>query len=146
MDGRAFKKWRKQLGLSQEEAAKHFDVVRATIQNWEYEITPVPGAIDFACQECMRRWKQRPDFGPVLLVYSDGLMWAPSDNPDCRPVLYCEPYSNNDAAIQRALRLIDEPNFANAWIVGEDENVVWNSSELILECQRRSRRSPVRSA
>jgi transcriptional regulator with XRE-family HTH domain len=57
MDGRGFRKWRKQLGFSQEEAAKHFDVTRATIQNWEYEITSLPGAIDRACQECVRRLK-----------------------------------------------------------------------------------------
>jgi transcriptional regulator with XRE-family HTH domain len=146
MDGRAFKKWRKQLDFSQEEAAKHLDVARSTIQNWEYEITPVPGAIDFACQECVRRWKQRPDFGPVLLVYTDGLIWAPADEPDCLPLLYCELYSDNEAAIQRTLRLRDQPNFANAWILEEDENVVWNSSELLFECDRRSGREPMRSA
>ena len=143
MDGRGFKKWRKQLGFSQEEAAKHFDVTRATIQNWEYEITSLPGAIDRACQECVRRWKPRPDFGPVLLVYTDGLIWAPSDQPDSVPVLYCEPYADNEAAIQRTLRLRDGPNFANAWILGEDENVLWNSSELLLECHRRSVRRAV---
>lgn len=138
MDGRAFKQWRKQLGLSQEEAAKHLDVARSTIQNWEYEITPVPGAIHCACQECVRRWKQRPNFGPVLLVYTDGLIWAPSDQPDSVPVLYCEPYPDNEAAIERAVRLRAQPSFANAWILEEDEKVIWNSSELLLECDRRS--------
>jgi transcriptional regulator with XRE-family HTH domain len=143
MDRHAFRKWRKQLGFTQEEAAKHLDVARATIQNWEHGITPLPGAIDFVCQECVRRWKQRPDFGPVLLVYTDGLIWPPYDQPDCLPVLYCEPHSDNEAAIQRALRLRDDPNFANAWILEEGENVIWNSSELLLECQRRSIRNAV---
>src|SRR5262249_6973994 len=80
MDGRALREWRKHLGFTQEEAAKHLDVTRATIQNWEYGITSLPGAIHFACQECVRRWKQRPDFGPVLLVYTDGLIWPPTTN------------------------------------------------------------------
>jgi hypothetical protein len=94
----------------------------------------------------VRRWKQRPDFGPVLLVYTDGLIWPPYDDSDCLPVLYCEPHSDNEAAIQRALRLRDDPNFANAWILEEGENVIWNSSELLLECQRRSIRNAVQQA
>src|SRR6266576_3070661 len=60
------------------------------------------GAMDFACQECARRWKQRPDFGPVLLVYTEGLIWPPYDQADCFPTLYCEPCPDNEAAIQRA--------------------------------------------
>ena len=66
MDGRALREWRMQLGFTQEEAAKHLDVTRATIQNWEYGITSLPGAIHFACQECVRRWKQRPDAVPYF--------------------------------------------------------------------------------
>ena len=143
MDGRALKKWRKQLGYTQEEAAQQLGVVRSTIQNWEHEITSLPGAIDLACQECVRCWKQRPDFGPVLLVYTDGPIWPPSDQSDCLSLLYCEPYSDNEAAIQRALRLSDDQNFANAWILEEGENVIWNSPELLLECRRRSIRNAV---
>src|SRR6516162_3012352 len=104
MDGPALKNWRKQLGCTQDQAAKQLGVVRATIQNWEREFTSPPGAIDFACQECVRHWKQRPDFGPVLLVYPDAPIWPPFDQPDCFPLLYCEPYSNNEAAIQGALQ------------------------------------------
>jgi DNA-binding XRE family transcriptional regulator len=138
MDGTALKRWRKQLRYTQEEAAKQLDVARATIQNWEYEVTALPSAIDFACQECMRRWKQRPDFGPVLLVYPNRPIWPQSDSPSL-PLLHCEPYPDNEAAIQRALRLrLDQP-FINPWILEEGESVVWNSPELLLECARRSR-------
>jgi transcriptional regulator with XRE-family HTH domain len=146
MNGATLRKWRKQLGFTQEEAAKHLDVSRATIQNWELEITAVPGAMDFACQECARRWKQRPDFGPVLLVYTEGLIWPPYDQPDYFPNLYCEPYPDNEAAIQRALRLSNKPNFANAWILEKGETVIWNSAELLLECTRRSSRNASRTA
>ena len=138
MNGNAFRKWRKQLGFTQEKAAKHLDVSRATIQNWEYGVTAVPGAMDFASQECARRWKQRPDFGPVVLVYTEGLIWPPYDKPDCLPTLYCERYPNNEAAIQRAVLLGNKPNLANAWILEERDTVIWNSSELLLECRRRS--------
>jgi transcriptional regulator with XRE-family HTH domain len=143
MNRAALRKWRKQLGFTQDEAAKHLGVSRATIQNWEYGVTAVPGAMEFACQECARRWKQRPDFGPVLLVYTEGLIWPPYDQADYFPTLYCEPYPDNEAAIRRALRLSNIPNFANAWIFEEGETVIWNSSELLLECTRRSSRNVV---
>jgi transcriptional regulator with XRE-family HTH domain len=138
MDAVAFKEWRKQLGYTQEEAARHLGVVRSTIQHWEHEVTGLPGAIDFACEEGMRRWKQRPEFGPVLLVYTESPIWPPSEGPNWCPLLHCEPYSHNDAAIQRAIQLRDEQKFANAWIFEEGDNVIWNGPELLLECARRS--------
>src|SRR5262249_2318281 len=42
-----------------------------------------------------------------------------------------------------ALRLRDDQKFASAWILEEGENVIWNSSELLLECRRRSIRNAV---
>ena len=137
MDGPALKTWRRQLRFTQEEAAKQLDVSRATIQNWEHEVTPLPGAIDFACQECARRWKQRPSFGPVLLVYPDSPIWPDSENPNCVPLLHCEPYPDNEAAIQRALLLRRDQPLLTPWILEEGDNVVWNSPELHLECTRR---------
>ena len=119
MDGPALKMWRKQLRYTQEEAAKQLGVSRATIQNWEHEVTPLPGAIDFACQECVRRWRQRPDFGPVLLVYADSPVWPPpSDGLNCIPLLHCEPYPDNAAAIQRALRLRRDQDFCQSLDLG----------------------------
>jgi DNA-binding XRE family transcriptional regulator len=134
MDGPALKIWRKQLRLTQDEAAKQLDVARATIQNWEHEVTPLPGAIDLACQECVRRWKQQPSFGPVLLVYPDGPIWPHTENSNRLPLLHCEPYPDNEAAIQRALRLTP---FVAPWILEEGESVVWNSLELQVECTKR---------
>ena len=134
MDGPTLKKWRKELRFTQEEAAKLLDVSRATIQNWEHEVTALPGAIDFACQQCVRRWKQRPDFGPVLLVYADSPGGPPSsEGHDFPPLLHCEPYPNNEAAIQRVLQLRRGQNFVYLWILEEGEHVVWDGTELLLE-------------
>jgi DNA-binding XRE family transcriptional regulator len=137
MDGSALKEWRKQLRFTQEEAGRELGVVRQTIQNWENKDTTLPLSIDLACQEFMRRWKRRPDFGPVLLVYGDNPMWPPTDRPHNLPVLHCEPYPHNEAAIRRALQLRDDENFFNPYILEEGDNVVWNCPELLLECDRR---------
>jgi DNA-binding XRE family transcriptional regulator len=137
VDGATLKAWRKQLGFTQEEAAKQLDVTRATIQNWEHEITSLPGGINLACREYMYRWKQRPGFGPVLLVYLDGPIWPQSENANCLPLLHCEPHPDNEAAIQRALHLRSEQPLITPWILEEGENVVWNGPELQLECTRR---------
>ena len=132
MDAGAFKKWRKHLSYTQEEAARHLGVVRSTIQHWEHKVTALPGAIDFACDECVRQWKQRPDFGPVLLVYTYAPIWPTSDAP---PVLHCEPHPDNDVAIQRLVQLRKEQSPANAWMLEEGNNVIWNDPELLLECK-----------
>lgn len=139
MDGATLRKWRKQLRYTQEEAAKQLGVSRATIQNWEHELTALPGPIDFACQECVRRWKQRPDFGPVVLVYPDSPVWPPSsDSPRSPTLLHCEPYPNNGAAMQRVFRLRRDQNFVTAWILEEGENLVSSSAELLGECTKKN--------
>jgi DNA-binding XRE family transcriptional regulator len=135
MDAGTFKNWRKQLCYTQEEAARHLGVVRSTIQHWEHEVTALPGAIDFACDECVCQWKQRPDLGPVLLVYTCESICRPSDGP---PLLHCEPHPDNDAAIQRLVHLRKEQSLANAWIFEEGNNVIWNGPELLRECGTRS--------
>jgi DNA-binding XRE family transcriptional regulator len=75
MDMAEFLKWRKSLGYTQEEAGKKLGVSRATIQNWEKGVTRIPRAAELACLQVARRWKQRPEFGPVALVYTDGPVW-----------------------------------------------------------------------
>src|SRR5258708_1983631 len=72
MDMWDFLKWRRTLGYTQEEAADKLGVHRGTIQHWERGITRVPQAVDLACEELTRRWKQQPEFGRVNLVYADG--------------------------------------------------------------------------
>jgi DNA-binding XRE family transcriptional regulator len=72
MDLWDFKKWRQKLGYTQSVAAEKLGLSRGAVQYWESEIRPVPVAVELACQELLRLWKQRPEFGPVTLLYADG--------------------------------------------------------------------------
>ena len=96
-----------------------------------------PALLILLVRESLRRWKQQPGFGPVLLVYPDGPIWPHSENSNHLPLLHCEPYPDNEAAIERALRLRRDKPFVTPWILEEGENVVWNSPELLVECMRR---------
>src|SRR6516225_9702371 len=75
------KSWRKRLGLNQFEAAKKLGVGRASIQYWEQELWPIPRVIELACHQMMRRWKRRPEFGPVLLISMDDPIWRAFQMP-----------------------------------------------------------------
>ena len=137
MDIWDLKKWRRKLGYSQVEAGEKFGVSRAAIQNWECERSAISRAVDLACHEIERRWKQRPEFGPVVLVYSDDPMWP---DADCASRMLCmqrELYPNNDAAIRRCIRLTEGPGFSSAFLIDQDSVVVWSAPELLAECDRR---------
>src|SRR6266700_357084 len=71
MDQWDLKKWRKKLGINQAAAGEMLGLSRGAVQDWESEVRPVPLAVELACQELLRRWKQRPEFGPVTLLYAD---------------------------------------------------------------------------
>jgi DNA-binding XRE family transcriptional regulator len=75
MDKWELLKWRRTLGYTQAEAGERLGVNRGTIQNWERGNTRIPKSIELACQELTRQWKQRPEFGPVTLVYADSAIW-----------------------------------------------------------------------
>jgi DNA-binding XRE family transcriptional regulator len=138
MDRWEFLKWRKTLGFTQAEAGQKLGVNRGTIQHWENGITRIPQAVELACQELTRRWKQRPDFGPVTLVYADGPMWQPPDGPRRNPLIQCELHPNNEAAIQQACRLRGSSAFINPLIIEEDGGIVWTGPELLRECHGRA--------
>jgi len=137
MDMWDFKKWRRKLGYSQFEAAEKLGVSRGAIQHWECERNPIPNAIDLACEEIARRWKQRPEFGPVVLVYSDEPMWPEPDCPSRVLCMQCELHPNNEAAIWRACRLRKAPKFINPFVMGEDGGIVLTNPELLNECDKR---------
>jgi len=137
MDSVAFKSWRNHLRYTQSEAAKELGVTRSTIHNWEHEATALPGAIDLACEELTRSWKQRPTFGPVLLVYTADPIQPAARDPDHLPIFRCEPLVDNEGAIRRAIQLRRSSNVAGAWILAEGERIIWNNEELLLECETR---------
>lgn len=138
MDMWGLKKWRRKLGYSQFEAAEKFGVSRGAIQNWECERNSISRAVDLAWEELERRWKQRPEFGPVVLIYSDEPMWPDADFPSRVLCMQRELYLNCEAALQRACRLREAPNFSNPLVIAEDGAVVWSTPELMRECDKRS--------
>ncbi len=134
MDLWDFKKWRRKLKYSQFEAAEKLGVSRGAIQHWEAERTPIPYPLALACEELARRWKQRPEFGPVLLVYADEPMWPEPDCPSRLLCTQCELHPNNEAAVRRSGHLREGPNFINPLVLGQDGEVVWTTRELLNGC------------
>jgi DNA-binding XRE family transcriptional regulator len=132
MDAGDLKKWRKRLGYNQFEAAKRLGVRRASVQNWEQELWPIPGVIELACYQIMRRWKQRREFGPVLLVYTDEPIWQGSQGPYQVSILHAAVYRNNETAMQHVEQQKKDPNFINP--------VISTTSELLQEIAPKSRR------
>ena len=117
MDQWDFKKWRKKLGINQFAAGEMLGLSRGAVQDWESEIRPVPRAVELACQELLRRWKQRPEFGPVTLLYADGEI-SLADSLHCGDlVLRCELYPDNESALGRVARLRETMNLFTALIV-----------------------------
>jgi len=142
MDASEFLKWRRTLRYSQEEAGKELGVSRGTIKNWEKGYTRIPRAAELACLQVTRRWKQRPDFGPVALVFTDGPNWQVLQDLHCSVVLQCELCPNNEAAMERACRPEHCPTFVYRFIMAENGGIIWNGPELSSECDRRRTSTP----
>jgi transcriptional regulator with XRE-family HTH domain len=136
MKGPELKKWRTLLGYTQEQAASEFGVTRPTIQNWEYEITPVPVTVDLASRQLLQRWKQRPEFGPVTLVYASAPLWPAPNSVDPLPTLYCRRYPDNNAAFLGVFELRDSSDFFNPLILDETNHIIWSGPQLIEECEK----------
>jgi transcriptional regulator with XRE-family HTH domain len=134
-------KWRRKLKYSQFEAAAMLGLSRAAIQHWETERHPISNVIELACEELTRRWKQRPEFGPVTLIYADDPVWSCADHSTRSLFVQCELYSNNEAAHQRACWLKATRKLVNPLIVAEDGEIVWAAPELLRECERRSEKA-----
>jgi DNA-binding XRE family transcriptional regulator len=139
MDQWDFKKWRKKLGVNQVEAGAMLGLSRGAIQSWEREITPVPRALELACNELLRRWKQRPEFAPVFLMYADAPM--PEADPPARSdlLLRCESHPNNKSALTRVLQLSETAKLFMPLILGSDGTVIWSGPELLQECESKKR-------
>ena len=137
MDQWDFKKWRKKLGINQVAAGEMLGLSRGAVQYWESDIRPVPRAVELACQELLRRWKQRPEFGPVTLLYAEGPMSGLDSRPRGDLVLRCEPHPDNESALGRVVRLRETVNLFMPFIVEGDGTVIWSSLELQHECDAR---------
>jgi len=104
----------------------------------------VPRFVELACLELTRQCKQRPEFGTVALVYSEEPIWPNADDSTHEVFVQCELYSNNEVAIRQALRLTENQNVSNPLIIETDGSVVWNTHELMHECERRRQEAKVK--
>lgn len=134
MNGTDLREWRRFLGLTQEQAAKEFEVTRATVQNWEYEITTVPRAVELASRQILQHWKQRPEFGPVTLVCATRPSRAAASEPGPLPVLFCERFPNNKAAMKACSKRMVSQDFSNSFILDDAKSVIWSGMSLLEEC------------
>src|SRR5260221_5701396 len=139
MDVWDFKKWRKKLGYTQAEAGERLGYGRVDVQYWEAE-SPVRMAVELACRELLRRWKQRPDFGPVTLLYADDPVWQQASPPCGVLLLRSERHPNNENAIKRAVWLRETMTLIAPALVEDDRNVVWSGPALMSTCDGRKER------
>jgi transcriptional regulator with XRE-family HTH domain len=137
MDAWDFKKWRKKMGYSQVQAGAKLGLSRGAVQYWESEIRPVPLAVELAGQELLRRSRQRPEFGPVILLYAD-CSGSEMVSPPCGDLLLrCEPHPNNDNALNRLDRLRQTTNLFMSLVVDDNGTAIWSGRELFEECDVR---------
>jgi transcriptional regulator with XRE-family HTH domain len=140
MDPANFLKWRKALQYTQPEAGEKLGVDRSTIQNWERGFTRVPRIVELACQQLTRRWKQRPEFGPVTLIYADEPIWTMRDDPTRGLFVQCELYPNNEVAIRQGLRLSESLNFTSPFIIDQEGEVIWTTPDLLPRMRKAKRK------
>ena len=140
MDMWDFKKWRRRLGYTQSVAGEKLGLSRGAVQYWEGEIRPVPVAVELACHELLRLWKQRPAFGPVTLLYTDY-----ADDPISLEnsasagsiTFQSERHPDNESALRSAMRPKASKTVFIAFIVEDDGNVIWSGPELLREIEER---------
>jgi DNA-binding XRE family transcriptional regulator len=141
MDLWGFKKWRRKLGYTQVEAGEKLGLSRGAVQYWESEFRPVPVAVELACQELLRLWKQRPEFGPVTLLYADDPISVETSASVGSILLRSERHLNNENALKSAARTRETVTLSIAFIVEDDGNVVWSGPELLSEIDARKNAS-----
>src|SRR5882757_10408413 len=136
MDLWDFKKWRRELGYTQVEAGEKLGLSRATVQYWESEIRSVPPAVELACQQLLRLWKQRSEFGPVTLLYAeygDDPISLETSASVGSILVRSERHPNNENALKSAARQRETMTLFIAFIVEDDGNVIWSGPELLRQ-------------
>jgi len=141
MDLWDFKKWRRKLRYTQVEAGEKLGLSRGAVQYWESEIRPVPLAVELACQELLRLWMQRPEYGPVTLLYADYPILLETSAPVGSILVRSERHLNNENALKSAARQRETMTLFIAFIVEDDGNVIWSGPELLREIDVRKNAS-----
>ncbi len=140
MDLWGFKKWRRKLGYTQVEAGEKLGLSRGAVQYWESEHRPVPVAVELACQELLRLWKQRPEFGPVTLLYAghaDDPISLETSAAVGSILVRSERHPDNESALKSAARQRETTTLVIVFIAEDDGNVIWSGPELLREIDAR---------
>lgn len=135
MNGLELKEWRSDMDFTQKRAGDELGVTRATIQNWEYEITPIPVTVGLACRQLLRRKSRRPEFGPVILVYSIIPLSNASNLAGQIAALTCKRCVNNIDAFRRINELSENSAFFNPMIFDDLGSAIWSGYELTKQCE-----------
>ncbi len=139
-----FLAWRKSLRLTQQSAAKELGVSRATIQNWEKEVTSIPPMVQLSCNVLRRRWRKRDDYGPVLLIQASGALSLEDGRTTCEMAIHCELFANNGAAFDRLV--VTGMGRDSVFLLACDGGVAHSWREILQEVKRRKRKTNNRTA
>jgi hypothetical protein len=82
---------------------------------------------------------QRPEFGPVILMFTDGEIIQHAEGPYRVPIVYSGYHANNASAIAEACRLANDPLYGDPVILTQDGSVIWESGEILAECKKNFR-------
>ncbi len=137
MDLWGFRKWRQKLGYTQSVAGEKLGLSRGAIQYWESEARPVPLAVELACQELLRLWTQRPEFGPVTLIYACDAASLETSASAGSMLVRSERHPDSASAMTSAARLAETAPLSVAFIVDGDGSVIWSGPELLREVDAR---------
>ena len=135
MTGLELKEWRRAMDFTQQQAGDELGVTRATIQNWEYEITTIPVTVSLACSQLLRRRKRRPDFWPVTLIYSTIPLPNAANLADQPAALNCQRCVDNIDAFRRINELSENSAFFNPIILDDLGSAIWSGNELAKQCE-----------
>jgi transcriptional regulator with XRE-family HTH domain len=132
MQPQELRQWREQLGCTQAEVAERFfNVTSATVRNWESGATPIPAAVDRACEVWGRRIRQEsPGYGPVILFWNDGPMFRSPYRPQRMAMMQQQQYAMNGQAIAQVCEMWGRDDFQNPFIVERGGKTLWNIAEL----------------
>lgn len=138
MTGDEFRIWREGIGWSQARSGEAFKVSRNTIQNWEGSSDPLPPAVRALCDLYTREHKKRPDYGPVVLLYSTGRLMRSPYSSEPLPTLRSEYYEIMSSALTRVDELWGRADFCHPSIQDEGETI-WTLNELQQRAARLGR-------
>ncbi len=133
-----FLAWRKSLRLTQQSAANELGVSRATIQNWEKEVTSIPRMVQLACNVLRCHWRKRDDYGPVLLIHAGGALSLEDGRTNCEMPIHCELFANNGAALDRLA--VTGKGCDSGFLLARDGGIAHSGREILQEVKRRKRK------